>query len=108
MLQDALPSELMDLKHHWKNRINDIVLCIIVPIDSKYGSGKYRHLGRQTIRKKGKVTKDEEKEENFALNFFRPSLRYRKDFQSFPPKVTFLFSLVQSANLFFPCSDEIT
>ena len=35
----------VDLKHHWKNRINDIVLCIIVPIDSKYGSGKYRHLG---------------------------------------------------------------
>ena len=38
----------VDLEHHWKNRINDIVLCIIVPIDSKYGSGKYRRLGRQT------------------------------------------------------------
>ena len=25
----------MDLEHHWKNIINDIVLCIIVPIDSK-------------------------------------------------------------------------
>ena len=32
------------LEHHWKNRINDIVLCIIVPIDFKYGSGKYRRL----------------------------------------------------------------
>ena len=39
----------VDLKHHWKDRINDIVLCIIVPIDSKYGSGKYRRLGRQTF-----------------------------------------------------------
>ena len=28
--------------NHWKNRINDIVLCIIVPIDSQYGSGKYK------------------------------------------------------------------
>ena len=42
----------MDLKHHWKNRINDNVLCIIVIIDSKYGSGKYRRLGRQTFKKK--------------------------------------------------------
>ena len=42
----------MDLKHHWKNRINYIVLCIIVPIDSKYESGKYRRLGRQTFKKK--------------------------------------------------------
>ena len=42
----------VDLEHHWKNRINDIVLCIIVPIDSKYESGKYRRLGRQTFRKK--------------------------------------------------------
>ena len=42
----------VDLKHHWKNRINDIVLCIIVPIDSKYGSGKYRRPGRQTFIKK--------------------------------------------------------
>ena len=42
----------VDLEHHWKNRINDIVLCIIGPIDSKYGSGKYRHLGRQTLVKK--------------------------------------------------------
>ena len=41
----------VDLKHHWKNRINDTVLCIIVPIDSNYGSGKYRRLG-QTFRKK--------------------------------------------------------
>ena len=24
----------VDLKYHWKNRINDIVLCIIIPIDS--------------------------------------------------------------------------
>ena len=40
----------MDLKHHWKNIINDIVLCIIVPIDSKYGSGKYRRLERQTLK----------------------------------------------------------
>ena len=24
----------VDLEHHWKNRINDIVQCIIVPIDS--------------------------------------------------------------------------
>ena len=24
----------VDLEHHWKNRINDIVLGIIVPIDS--------------------------------------------------------------------------
>ena len=24
----------VDLEHHWKNKINDIVLCIIVPIDS--------------------------------------------------------------------------
>ena len=23
----------VDLQHHWKNRINDIVLCIIVHID---------------------------------------------------------------------------
>ena len=46
----------MDLKHHWKNRINDIVLCIIVPIDSKYGSGKYRRLGRLTFKKKQKWT----------------------------------------------------
>ena len=38
----------VDLKQHWKNRINNIVLCIIVPIDSKYGSGKYRRLVRQT------------------------------------------------------------
>ena len=36
------------------NRINDIVLCIIVPIDSKYGSGKYSRLGRQTFKKKEK------------------------------------------------------
>ena len=41
----------VDLKHHWKYRINDIVLCIIVPIDSKYGSGKYRRLGGQTFKK---------------------------------------------------------
>ena len=24
----------VDLNHRWKNRINDIVLCIIVPINS--------------------------------------------------------------------------
>ena len=41
----------VDLKHHRKNSINDIVLYIIVPIDSKYGSDKYRRLGRQTFRK---------------------------------------------------------
>ena len=41
----------VDLEHHWKNRINDIVLCIIVPINSKYGSGKYGHLWRQTFKK---------------------------------------------------------
>ena len=44
----------VDLKHLWKNIINDIVLCIIVPIDSKYGSGKYRRQGRQTFKKKKK------------------------------------------------------
>ena len=41
----------VDLEHHWKNRINDIVLCIIVPIDSYYESSKYRRLGRQTLKK---------------------------------------------------------
>ena len=46
------------MEHHWKNRINDIVLvlCIIVPIDSKYGSGKYRHVGHQTFKKKDCVS----------------------------------------------------
>ena len=37
----------VDLEHHWKNIINDIVLCIFVPIHSKYESGKYRHLFMQ-------------------------------------------------------------
>ena len=40
----------VDLKHHWKNIINDIVLYIIVPKDYMYGSGKYRRLGRQTLK----------------------------------------------------------
>ena len=40
------------LEHHWKHRINECVLCIIVPTDSKYGSGKYRRLGRQTYKKR--------------------------------------------------------
>ena len=33
-----------------ENRKHDIVLCIIFPTDSKYGSGKYRRLGRQTFK----------------------------------------------------------
>ena len=35
------------LKHHWK-----ICTVIIAPKDSKYGSGKYRRLGRQTFNEK--------------------------------------------------------
>ena len=31
------------------DRTSDFVLCIIVPIDSKYGSDKYRHLGRHNL-----------------------------------------------------------
>ena len=41
----------MDLEHHWKNIINDIVLCIFVPIDSKYGSGKKKKILLQELKK---------------------------------------------------------
>ena len=40
----------VDLEHHWKNRINYIILCIIVPINSKYGSEKKElHQGNSAV-----------------------------------------------------------
>ena len=44
----------VDLKHHWKNIFYDIVLCIVVPLDSMYGSGKYRQAPRASILKQKK------------------------------------------------------
>ena len=60
------------MKHHWKNRINDIVLCIIVPIDSKYGSGKYRRLGCQTLKKDPLEEPDDPLSNEFKMLDFMP------------------------------------